>query len=160
MDKCRYKDLKGREYFSRDMDKYYITAGTEDDMDVIDVYATAKTHPNRIYSIEIKCYDDPQYPRNYSKFTSNGKDYGFQIDVAKLDHLMNKYHEENRIPILYCRFNDYTIAWNISKINYKERIKQVWTNKYGMNYGKEKELTYQTYLYISEAVYVKETHGK
>lgn len=153
---CREQDLKGRELFSKEVGKYYITAGTEDEFADIDIFATARTNTERIYSIEIKLYDNPNHPRNYSKYTADGVDYGFQIDETKLDALMEKYYSENRIPILYCIFSDCTIVWNISKIDYKKRVKKVWTNKYGMYYGLEKELTNQTYLYKKEAVYIKE----
>ena len=157
MNEYRQADLKGRSHFSLDFDKYYLTAGTEDDYDEVDVYATAKTYPYRTYAIEIKDYTNGNHIRNYSKYICNNIDYGYQIDYNKIDYLMDKWKYENRIPIIYARFHDWTIIWDIRKIPYEQRKKQVWTNKDGQHYGQQKELTWQTYLYFDEAIWTKTT---
>jgi len=159
----RQADLEGRKHFSQDFGAYYITAGTQDDTDRTDVLATAKTDPSRIYTIEIKSYDNKQHPRDYAKFTYKDKgstvetDHGYQIDFDKIDYLMKMWEKENRIPILYVRFHDYTIVWDLRDIPYKERARMRDVNADGLNYGKRKETTLQTYLYKDEAKYKKPT---
>lgn len=154
----RKTDLLGRLHFSQDFDYYYITAGTESDTDRSDVYATARTNPLREYVIEIKDYTNSKHERNYTKFIYKGEDHGYQIDYDKIDYLMQKYYDEGRIPILYARFNDYTIIWDIRDIPYKERKKQVLVNKDGQHYHQEMELSDQTYLYFNEAKWHKLTN--
>ena len=151
------REKQGRAHFSQDLGDYYFTAGTTDPFDRVDVYATARTKPSRTYAIEIKDYTNGGYERNYTKYIRNGKDNGYQIDLQKLQHLQEEADKENRIPILYVRFGDYTYAWNIAEINYEDRRREVWVNKSGANYGKEKELAWQTYLYANEAVWSKPT---
>ena len=153
----RRQDLLGRKHFSDDYGEYYITAGTEGDYDKSDVYATARTNPERTYVIEIKSYDNEQYPRPYSKFIKEGIDYGYQIDYSKIEYLMKKWNEEGRIPIVYARFSDWTLTWDLRDIPYQERKKQIWTNADGQRYGRKRELTWQTYLYKDEAKDKKET---
>ena len=153
----RKKDELGRTHFAHDFGYWYITAGTEDDYDAVDVYMTAKTHPDRTYSVEVKDYTNSDYERPYSKFTWNGKDYGYQIDFEKTDKLLRKWVEEGRIPIVYARFSDITLVWDLRFISVDQRKKQVWTNADGQHYGEKKELTWQTYLYRSEAVWEKTT---
>lgn len=157
MTKHREADLLGRKRFNEDYGTFYITAGTEDEHNKTDIYATAITNPQRIYTIEIKNYEDPQHPRPYSKFIYNGKDYGYQIDWDKVHYLMTLWKEEGRIPIIYARFYDYTYVWDLRYIDTESRKKQVWTIRDGMNYGGNKELTWQTYLYKDEAVTSKPT---
>ena len=147
----RMKDLKGREHFSQDFDKYYFTAGTDSDYDRIDVYATAKTDLERTYCIEIKNYDDPEHPRPYYKYDN------YQIDYEKLDWLCKEAADTGRIPILYVRFSDYTVVWDLSKIDWKSRESLRMVNANGQYYGYKKEWSRQTYLYIEEAVWKKKT---
>ena len=155
--KFREKDLQGRAHFSADFDNYYYTAGTEDDYDKIDVYATAKTQLERTYAIEIKDYTNSGFDRPYDKYNKGDVDKGYQIDYEKLDWLCKEAAETNRIPILYARFTDYTIVWDLSKINWKGRESLVLVNKNGQAYGQEKEWSRQTYLYKTEAVWIKRT---
>ena len=157
MNNYRRADLMGRKHFGEDFDPYYITAGTEDDTDRIDAYATARTNHNRTYAIEIKDYTNTQHRREYIKFIHNGIDYGYQIDYDKIEYLTNISNEQGRIPILYVRFNDYTIVWDLSNIDWKSRAKMVSVNKDGQNYGKEKEYALQTYLYFNENRWYKLT---
>lgn len=165
MNAYRKADLEGRKHFAEDFGTYYITAGTEDDTDRTDVLATAITNPSKIYTIEIKDYTNSIHERKYSKFTYKAKgeeerrDHGYQIDYDKIDYLMKMWHEENRIPILYARFSDYTIVWDLRTIPYKERAKMKEVNADGQNYGKRKEITMQTYLFINEAKYKKLTQN-
>lgn len=158
MNAYRQADLKGRDYFSADYGKYYITAGTENDYDRTDIYATAITNQLRTYLIEIKAYCNKEHPRSYSKFIYNGTDYGYQIDYDKIDYMIKFWRKTGRIPILYARFTDYTIVWDLRDIadKYEQRKKWKLTNKDGLNYG-EKEWSWQTYLYKDEARQIKDT---
>lgn len=165
MNAYRKADLEGRKHFAQDFGTFYITAGTEDDTDRTDVLATAITNPNKIYTIEIKSYDNKEHPRYYSKFTYKAKgedekrDHGYQIDYDKIDYLVRMWKNEGRIPILYARFSDYTIVWDLRDIPYEERARMVSVNADGQNYGKRTELSLQTYLYINEAKYKKPTQN-
>lgn len=151
-------EAKGRKHFVEDYGRFFQMEEREVQMDRSDIYATAITHTGRTYIIEIKNYENEEHPRAYAKFIKRGKDYGYQIDLNKIDYLVNKGEEEGRIPILYARFNDITVTWDLTEIPYKERARQVWTNKTGVDYGKAKELTWQTYLYKDEAKQVKPTN--
>lgn len=155
MNAYRKADLEGRKHFAQDFGTFYITAGTEDDGDRTDVLATAITNPNKIYTIEIKSYDNKEHPRPYTKYVWQGKDYGYQVDFDKIDYLVKMWETENRIPILYARFSDITLVWDLRKIPYKERKKLKKVNKDGQNYHKYTEETWQTYLYRDEAVFEK-----
>ena len=151
----RIADIRGRKHFTDDFGKFYITAGTEDDYDRTDILATAVTNPNKIYTIEIKSYDNKDFPRPYEKYTKQGIDYGYQVDYDKIDYLMRMWENEGRIPILYAHFTDITLVWDLRKIPYKERKKLKWVNKDGQNYHKYTELSWQTYLYRDEAILEK-----
>jgi len=159
MDKSNYRqaDELGRARFAQDFGTWFLTAGTKDVYDKIDLYATARTDHSRIYAIEIKNYENDEHPRAYGKFSWNGKDYGYMIDYEKVEHLCKVAEEEGRIPIIYARFSDWTIVWDLSTIPWRERKRTMKVNKDGQHYGKEKEEAPMTYLYKSEAKYVKET---
>lgn len=166
MNAYRKADLEGRKHFAEDFGTYYITAGTQDDTDRTDVLATAITNPNKIYTIEVKSYTNKEHPRNYTKFIYKEKgsdeyiDHGYQVDYDKIDYLMRMWKNEGRIPILYARFTDYTIVWDLRTIPYKERAKMVEVNADGQNYGKRKEMSLQTYLFFNEAKYNKLTQNQ
>ena len=151
----RIADIRGRKHFTEDFGKFYITAGTEDDYNRTDILATAITNPNKIYTIEIKSYDSKEHPRPYTKYSKQGIDCGYQVDYDKIDYLMRMWENEGRIPILYARFTDITLVWDLRKIPYKERAKMVEVNADGQNYGKRKETALQTYLYRDEAILEK-----
>ena len=151
----RIADIRGRKHFTEDFGRFYITAGTEDDYDRTDILATAVTNPNKIYTIEIKSYDNKEHPRPYTKYSKEGIDYGYQVDYDKIDYLMRMWENEGRIPILYVHFTDITLVWDLRKIPYKERAKMVEVNADGQNYGKRKETALQTYLYRDEAILEK-----
>ena len=151
----RIADIRGRKHFTEDFGKFYITAGTEYDYDRTDILATAVTNPNKIYTIEIKSYDNKEHPRPYTKYSKQGIDYGYQVDYDKIDYLMRMWENEGRIPILYAHFTDITLVWDLRKIPYKERAKMVEVNADGQNYGKRKETALQTYLYRDEAILEK-----
>lgn len=165
MNAYRKADLAGRKHFAEDFGTYYITAGTEDDTDRTDVLATAITNPNKIYTIEIKDYTNSERRREYIKFIYKDKgsdeytDHGYQIDYDKIDYLVKMWETENRIPILYARFSDYTLVWDLRTIPYKERAKMVEVNADGQNYGKRTEVSKQTYLFINEVKYKKLTQN-
>ena len=153
----RKADELGRTRFAQDFGTWYITAGTEDDFNKIDLFATARTNHDRTYAIEVKNYENDEHPRAYSKFTWNGKDYGYMIDYEKVEYLVRVANIEGRIPIIYARFSDWTIVWDLRKINWKDRKRWMKVNKDGQHYGQEKEEAPVTYLYKDEAAYVKQT---
>jgi len=150
MTKAQEKEITGRNHFINDFAGQYFMDFTQNEFNKADVNLTAVTDTGRTYLGEIKCYDDPDHPRPFSKY----KDY--QIDYDKIDYLVKTAQSQGRIPILYARFEDITLVWNLTNIPYKERRKWVKTNKKGVDYG-EKEYSWQTYLYKDEAVYVKPT---
>lgn len=159
MNKYRKADELGRTRFNQDFGTWYITAGTEGDYDKIDLYATARTDTARTYAIEIKNYENDEHPRAYSKFTWNGKDYGYMLDYFKVENLCKVAEAEGRIPIIYARFSDITCVWDLSKIYWQRRERYMKVNKIGLEYGKEKELSKVTYLYKDEAVFTKKTNN-
>ena len=154
MTEHRKADLKGRDYFNLDFPTQFITAGTNDDYNKLDMYLTARTDTSRIYAVEIKNIN-----RTYGKYNRYGIDYGFQIDLYKIDALWEKWITEGRIPILYVRFSDWTYAWDIRNIDYQSRAREVKTNDDGQNYGASKSVSWQTYFYMNEAVWSKKTNN-
>ena len=151
------KDKMGRKHFKEDLGKYFIIEQTSDDYNKVDLYLTARTDTGKTYCVEVKNYEDPKHPRPYSKFiTVDGIDKGYQIDLDKLEHLFDTAEREGRTPIVYARFSDITLVWDISKIDFESRARWVKTNKDGQNYG-EKEYSWQSYLYKYEAAWKKET---
>ena len=149
----RKKDVKGRiafqnsEYFKKNMVR---AEWTEGDYDRQDGRTTGNT--NDIYIVEVKSYTDPKHPRPYSKFIIDGEDKGYQIDLDKLEHLVDEAEKENRIPLLYVKFEDYEVVWIPEEKTFSKRAKYVLTNKDGCNYGK-KEWSWQSYLYLDEAIW-------
>ena len=156
MDKVDTNEMKGREHFKEDLGKWYIMAFSKKKSSREDGWMTARTDYNRTYICEIKNYEDPENPRPYTKYVKHGVDYGYQIDYDKIDYLVTKGMETNRIPILYARFDDMTYVWDLTYIPYEERKKLKKTNKHGYAYG-EKETSWQTYLYRDEAIWSKPT---
>ena len=148
---------RGRRHFSEDLGEWYYTAGTSNPYDRIDVRMTARTDPSRTYACEVKSYDDPQHPRKYAKYSHANKDAGYMIDYDKLDALTKVAEEEGRIPVLYCRFQDWTIVWNLADIPWRNRRRTKRVNKVGVQYGKEKEEAEVTYLYMGECAWRKKT---
>lgn len=156
MSEYRKKDVRGRQHFIEDFPGVFLYYCTPDDMDKIDMYLTAVTNTGRTYCVEVKNYEDDEHPRPYSKFIISGTDRGYQIDLEKIEYLFDVGERENRTPILYARFQDWTIVWDISKVDFESRARWIKTNKDGCNYG-EKEYSWQTYLYKDEAVWIKKT---
>ena len=103
----------------------------------------------KTYVIEIKNYDDPENPRPFKKYDD------YMLDHDKVANIKEKAKREGRIPLVIVYFYDYTIVWNVSKIDIDSRANWRWVNKDGQDYG-EKELAYETYLYESEILW-KET---
>lgn len=153
MNRYRKADERGRQHFIDDFGDRYIIQPTEGDYDRIDLYATARTDINKTYSIEVKSYDNPNHPRPYEKYGN------YMIDYDKVDNLYTTSMSEGRIPIIYARFEDMTIVWDITDIPYKERKEKKKVNKDGQHYGKFYEYADVTYLYKEEAKYIK-THDK
>lgn len=147
----READILGRQRFNQDYGKHFITAGTENDYDKIDMYLTAITNTARTYSLEIKNYEDEEHPRPYGKYDD------YQIDYDKIDNLVKTARKEGRIPILYVRFTDITVTWDLTDIPYQERKRMRYVNADGRHYGEKKERTLQTWLYREEAKAIKPT---
>lgn len=156
MDKIDNKEEMGRKHFKEDMGKWYHIEFSNNKSSREDGWMTARTDGSRTYIVEIKNYEDPEHPRPYSKFVRRGVDYGYQIDYDKIDYLVTTALKDDRTPILYARFDDYTYVWDLTYIPYDERKKLKNTNKHGYAYG-EKEPSWQTYLYREEAVWSKPT---
>lgn len=147
----RDADILGRNRFNQDFGQHYITAGTENEFDKIDMFLTAITNPARTYCLEIKNYEDEQHPRPYGKYDD------YQIDYDKIDYLVTTAQSQGRIPILYVRFSDITVVWDLSDIPYRQRKRVRLVNADGMDYGKRKERTIQTWLYREEAKIIRPT---
>lgn len=156
--KEQLKEQIGRKHFYDDFHLLYMMDFSKGLFDKWDVMLTAITDTARTYIAEIKDYNDEHNPRPYNKFNTGSTDNGYQIDYDKVDYLVKTAQYQGRTPILYARFSDWTIIWNLNNIPYQERMKPKITNKKGTDYGKEKELSWQTYLYKDEAVWIKKTH--
>lgn len=153
MDTIEQSENKGRAHFQDDMGKWFIIKFSEDEHSREDFWMTARTDTGRTYIGDVKNYENKENPRPYDKFNRNGRDGGYQIDYEKIDYLVKEGDRQGRIPILYARFSDYTIVWDLRDIPYQERARMKDTNKFGYAYG-EKERSIQTYLYKREAKWV------
>lgn len=147
----READELGRKRFNDDYGRYYITAGTADYFDKIDMYLTAITNTGRTYAVEIKNYEDEQHPRPYGKYDD------YQVDYDKIDNLVLTAKAQGRIPILYARFSDITVTWDLTDIPYRQRQRMRYVNQDGQAYGQKKERKLQTWLYKEEAKIIKQT---
>ena len=110
-----------------------------------------QNNTDKTYLVEIKDLTNSGYERPSTKYPD------YQIDYDKIDYLVTKAEEEGRTPILYVRFSDKTFVWVLTDIPYKERRRLVWTNDNGVDYGKTKSLTPQTYLNFVEATWTTTT---
>lgn len=144
MDKYQEKENIGRDawhnssfYFAR----ISRSEGTTGKFDRQDERCTGLTGEK--YLVEIKCYSDPSHPRPYSKFPD------YQIDYEKIENLCDDAQKEDRIPLLFVKFDDCEIVWKPQK-----DVKTEWryVNKYGQNYGAEKERSLQAFLDIKDAI--------
>ena len=138
------------------MGKWFIIEFSKKRFSNEDFWLTARTDTGRTYIGDVKNYEDEKHPRAYTKFVKDGVDKGYQIDYDKVDYLVKQGQQQGRIPILYARFCDITIVWDLTDIPYQERAKMRTTNKKGYDYG-EKEKSVQTYLYKKEANWWKQT---
>ena len=110
MTKAQENEITGRNHFINDFAGQYFMDFTQNEFNKADVNLTAVTDTGRTYLGEIKCYDDPGHPRPFSKY----KDY--QIDYNKIDYLVKTAQSQGRIPILYARFQDITLVWNLTNM--------------------------------------------
>lgn len=150
-DNYKKKETQGRRHFKSDLGDKYIMVFTSDPYSKHDVEMTARTHTDKTYLGEIKDLTNSGYERPSTKYPD------YQIDYDKIDYLVTKAEEEGRTPILYVRFSDKTYVWVLTDIPYKERRRLVWTNDKGVDYGKTKSLTPQTYLNFVEATWTTTT---
>lgn len=87
--------------------------------------------------------------RPYTKYVN------FQIDYNKLHSLKEKAKEDNRIPYLVCFFDDYSIVWDLTKINLEERKYTTYcTSTTAENYEKGKKEKQEVWLTKEEALWV------
>lgn len=104
---------------------------------------------------DIKCYRDPEHPRYHNM--SEGRIYpDYQLDYKKLEWITDLAKEAEGKPIIIVHFTDVTMVWDLNKTNWKDRVRWKMCNKTGVNYGKEKEESKQSYLEFEEAVYIKD----
>lgn len=88
--------------------------------------------------------------RPYTKHDKDGTDRGFLIDYDKLAYIEEVAKTEGRIPWVVAYFTDCVIIWNLFNTDWRKRGEMKDVNKEGINYGKEKETAYITYLYANE----------
>lgn len=131
----------GREKFKSMFNNYYLMEFDERKYGEYDVLATGKTKDEPTYVIEIKNY---VYPRNSDKFAD------YQLDWRKLYYLEKAAMERGSTPILIVFFTDRCVAWDISKINWKPRVRVMNCNDKGVSYGESKSASKETWLYINE----------
>lgn len=144
------KEKKGRDLFEEDFGSKYTITYTQDIYNTTDFTCTATTNPTRTYVGEIKAYTDAKHPRRYDKFPN------YQIDYIKLKSIERKANESNSIPILVVYFEDILAVWDLSRFDWKANTGWVKVNKYGYDYGREKENSYQAFISVKDARYVRE----
>lgn len=151
MDKYQEAEKRGRDKTTKRFGKRLHIEYTTDQFNRVDANATGITSSNsgNTYVIEIKNYDDPENPRPFTKYDD------YMLDHDKVANIKEKAKREGRIPLVIVYFYDYTIVWNVSKIDIDSRANWRWVNKDGQDYG-EKELAYETYLYESEILWKEE----
>lgn len=89
--------------------------------------------------------------RSYSKYPN------FQIDAMKIKKLEAACVEEDRRPLLIAFFEDYTIVWDTSKVDWTERVKPVeCTSTTASNYTHGQKTKLETSFLKEEAIYVKQ----
>lgn len=88
--------------------------------------------------------------RAYSKYPD------FMIDAAKIKKLEEACMEEDRTPLLIAFFDDCTIVWDTSKVDWTTRVKPVeCTCTTASNYTHGQKTKLETRFTINEAIYVK-----
>lgn len=145
------RETQGRRHFKSDLGDKYIMVFTSDPFAKHDVEMTARTHTDKTYLGEIKDLTNSGYERPSTKYPD------YQIDYLKIDYLVTEALSRGRTPILYVRFTDKTYVWDLKDIPYKERMKMVYTNDKGIDYGRTRSLTAQTYLHFDEAAWTTTT---
>lgn len=141
VDEFRKCEDIGRERFKSMFSKFYRYEFDSRKYGEYDVLATGKTLSEPTYVIEIKNYN---YPRRSDKFAD------YQLDWRKLYYLEKAAMERNSIPILIAFFTDKCVVWDISKIDWKSRERNVNCNDKGVSYGETKSASKETWLYINE----------
>lgn len=149
LEKCQKAENIGRTLFKSDWGHRLSISFTGDEYNTTDFSATAITPTYKTYTGEIKAYRDVNHPRSAYKFSD------YQIDYNKLESLYNKAKANGSTPLLCVYFSDYTVYWDLSKFDWTQNSTWTYTNKYGYNYGSEKEYTHQAHIKIDDAVYVK-----
>ena len=104
---------------------------------------------------DIKCYRNPEYPRYHNM--SRGIIYpDFQLDYKKLKKITDLANEAEGTPIIIAHFTDVTMVWDLNKCDWKNRVRWAKCNDTGVDYGKEKTESKQSYLKFEEAIYIKD----
>lgn len=113
--------------------------------DRIDFTCTAIKYPKRQYVGDVKCYH--KNVRRYDAYPD------YQIDYAKLDSICKAAETTKAIPVLVVYFTEVTVVWRLDKVDWRSTAAWRNVNKYGQNYGKEKEKALQAFLKIEDAVW-------
>lgn len=157
MTKYDLYENKGRQKFATRFGRFYYIVFATDPTSRWDFMATGRTKSNPTYVGEIKNVGRP-----YGKYNEDS-DMGYLIDFDKLKALKKIALNEGRKAILVVFFTDRTVIWEISDGHDAEsfggwQARGIWksTNKKGVDYGKEKDWEYITYLFLGEAVYNNE----
>lgn len=151
--------IGGSLFLESDFSKEYITEfHRRPTSDREDYDATGKTGEQIL--IEVKSYNNPEFYRPYGKYNTGDTDNGYQIDEDKIFDLCLTAKEENRIPVLFVNFSDMEVAWIPNLKDSWSRKKYIRTNDKGLDYGKSKSKSNQTYLYLDEAVWTKKKNNE
>ena len=144
-----YYEGRNRKNFGRDTESDYITGTTEGLTNRADVTMTSRTDTSKTYLGETKDYTISGFQRPHNIYEN------YQIDYEKIKYLYLEALKEKRIPFLYVRFTDETFIWVITPELFNKllsTVRCVPVNKYGLDYGKEKEFAEQVYFDFSDAV--------
>lgn len=147
MTKFLERELEGRSKWQK-VNEYDVLTGkkviqfTKDTFDPVDFYMTAgtKTSVGEIKTIH----------RNYMQYPD------FQIDYKKLKEIKDKAKDDERLPYLVVFFDDYTMVWDLSKIDIEERKHMVnCTATTAQNYNKGVKEKMEVCLTMQEAIFVR-----
>lgn len=147
MTKFLEREIEGRSKWQK-VNEYDVLTGkkviqfTKDTYDPVDFYMTAgtKTSVGEIKTIH----------RNYTQYPD------FQIDYKKLKEVKDKAKEDERLAYLVVFFDDYTMVWDLSKIDIEERKHMVnCTATTAQNYNKGVKEKMEVCLTMQEAIFVR-----
>lgn len=149
-EKC---ELVGRKITEDLFGEYYDISFTIDQFNRIDFNAVAKGDESEGYTGEIKCYRNPQYPRNHNKFNN------YQIDYDKLVEIVNRSILQITTPVLVAHFTDLTMIWDLNKSRWRgtQKKKKCQGDGQNPNRGEDaKREKVEGYLQFEDACYIRD----